>query len=72
MNASNLTIWCNNDFAETDEREVNLLKEATAEHQLMMFAENDVSAAALEALQNAAVAFGYPTPEFALEAKQLR
>ena len=72
MDTSKLTIWCNNDFAEADKREVELLKESVSEHRLAMFDADDLTDAALSELKTAEVAFGYPTPEFALKSENLR
>lgn len=67
-----LTIWCNNDFRPTESREKALLTDGVGEHRLLLFDENDVSAAGLEALQSAQVVFGYPSPEAALSSQTLR
>ena len=72
MDKPKLTIWCNNDFAKSNEREVKLLREAVGEHHLLMFDENDLSPAALDALRTADIAFGYPEPQFVLESPSLR
>jgi len=72
MNSPKLTIWCNNDFGPSDQREVSLLTEAVGEHRLLMFAEDDLSVEARTALQTADVAFGYPEPEAVLDCEKPR
>lgn len=72
MNGTKLTIWCNNDFGSDDDRERHMLSDGVAGHNLLMFAENDWGNEAKSALKTADVAFGYPTPEAALETKSLR
>lgn len=72
MNTSKLTIWCNNDFGASDEREIHLLTDGVREHQLFMFAENDLGPEAMAALRTADVAFGYPEPEAVLNCEKLR
>ena len=72
MDKPKLTIWCNNDFAKSNEREVKLLREAVGEHHLLMFDENDLTPASLDALRTADIAFGYPEPQFVLESPSLR
>ena len=72
MDNAKLIFWCNNDFGSEDEHEVRLLKEAIGERRLLMFAEDDESDAAHNALQTAHVAFGYPSPAAALRSENLR
>ena len=72
MDNAKLTFWCNNDFGSEDEPEVRLLKEAIGERRLLMFAEDDESDAAHNALRTAHVAFGYPSPAAALRSENLR
>jgi len=72
MDNTKLTFWCNNDFGSEDEHEVRLLKEVIGERRLLMFAEDDESDAAHNALRTAHVAFGYPSPAAALRSENLR
>ena len=72
MNIGKLTIWCNNDFSPSEERELKELKDETAEHELMIFGEGDLDEQARKALCRADVAFGYPPPEAVLSSDALR
>jgi phosphoglycerate dehydrogenase-like enzyme len=72
MDNAKLIFWCNNDFGSEDEHEVRLLKEAIGERRLLMFAEDDESDAAHNALRTAHVAFGYPSPAAALQSENLQ
>lgn len=72
MDKSKLIFWCNNDFRHGDESEVKLLQEAVGARRLLMFAEDDESSAAYNALRGAHVAFGYPSPVAALQSENLR
>jgi len=72
MDNTKLTFWCNNDFGLEDEHEVRLLKEAIGDRRLLMFAEDDESDVAHNALRTAHVAFGYPSPAAALRSENLR
>jgi phosphoglycerate dehydrogenase-like enzyme len=70
MTQTPLIIWCNNDFTAMDQAEVDLLREGTTAHQLLLF--NDHGPESLAALQQAQIAFGYPPPEVVLRAESLR
>ena len=72
MDKSKLTFWCNNAFLRAHESEVRLLKEAVGERRLLMFAEDDESDAAHNALRASHIAFGYPSPAVALQSENLR
>jgi phosphoglycerate dehydrogenase-like enzyme len=67
-----LTIWCNNDFGQNDERELALLRENVSNYHLTLFAESDASQKARAALAAADIAFGSPSPQYVLESKTLR
>jgi len=67
-----LTIWCNNDFGQNDERELALLRENVSNYHLMLFADPDASETARAALATADIAFGSPCPQDVLESKTLR
>ncbi len=67
-----LTIWCNNDFGQNDERELALLRENVSNYHLTLFAESDAGEKARAALAAADIAFGSPSPQYVLESKTLR
>ena len=67
-----LTIWCNNDFGQNDQRELVLLRENVSNYHLILFAESDASERARAALAAADIAFGSPSPQDVLESKTLR
>jgi phosphoglycerate dehydrogenase-like enzyme len=67
-----LTIWCNNDFAIADQRELALLKSSLSSYRVVMFDETDNNDTSSSALRNADIAFGYPDPDQAVESKTLR
>jgi len=67
-----LTIWCNNDFGQNDDRELALLRENVSNYHLTLFAESESSETARAALASADIAFGSPSPQDVLESKTLR
>ena len=67
-----LTIWCNNDFGQNDERELVLLRENVSDYHLILFAEAESSERARAALAAADIAFGSPSPQDVFESKTLR
>jgi phosphoglycerate dehydrogenase-like enzyme len=70
MTQSRLTIWCNNDFTPADQADVELLREGTVSHELLLF--DDYGPESLNALHDADVAFGNPPPEEVLKSQSLR
>ncbi|HYW71213.1 MAG TPA: D-2-hydroxyacid dehydrogenase [Pyrinomonadaceae bacterium] len=69
MNAQ-FTIWCDNDFDDTQQRERDLLLEGVGPHHLLMFDPND--ATARHALRDAEIAFGTPDAPAAAASLRLR
>ncbi|HSB29783.1 MAG TPA: D-2-hydroxyacid dehydrogenase [Pyrinomonadaceae bacterium] len=67
-----LTIWCNNDFAIADQRELALLKSSLSSYRVVMFDETDNSDTSSSALRNADIAFGYPDPDQVVQSETLR
>ena len=67
-----LTIWCNNDFGQNDERELALLRDNVSNYHLILFAESGASERARAALATADIAFGSPSPQDVVESKTLR
>jgi phosphoglycerate dehydrogenase-like enzyme len=67
-----LTIWCNNDFGQNDQRELVLLRENVSNYHLRLFAESESSETARVALAAADIAFGSPSPQDVVESKTLR
>jgi phosphoglycerate dehydrogenase-like enzyme len=67
-----LTIWCNNDFGQNDQRELVLLRENVSNYHLRLFAESESSETARVALAAADIAFGSPSPHDVVESKTLR
>jgi phosphoglycerate dehydrogenase-like enzyme len=67
-----LTIWCNNDFGPSDERELALMRDGASNYRLMLFAEDDVSKEPRLALATAHIAFGSPSPQDVLGSNTLR
>src|SRR5262245_27792523 len=74
MTANKLTIWCNNDFSDNEQRERALLTEGAGEHQLLLFAyqQDGREGESRTALKTAEVAFGYPSATAVVECDNLR
>jgi phosphoglycerate dehydrogenase-like enzyme len=71
MPNNKLTIWCNNDFTPSDKTAVHFLLQGVGEHRISIFGDDDSTDSRI-ALQSSDIAFGYPSPEAALESAALR
>jgi len=69
-----LRIWCNNDFGPNDHESLQLLRERTASHQLLIFGEKEdgLTGEPRQALQHSDVAFGYPDPQAIVASDSVR
>ncbi len=65
------TIWCNSDFTSQDKAAVHFLLQGVGQHRVSFYAEEETTDSRI-ALQNAHIAFGYPSPESVLQSPKLR
>ena len=70
MSMQRFTIWCDNDFDETQQPERDALLQGAAAHHLLMFDPGD--AGGRDALLKAEVAFGTPDPAAVCASPNLR
>src|SRR5215813_5144139 len=70
MSNRRLTIWCNNDFTEAQQRELDLLRQGVGSHRLLMMRRNDPEAR--QTLPGADIAFGTPDAQAVCESPNVR